>query len=95
MKWPDVDITITRVPVKDSSDNVLYYKEARVYEVKLNGDERTMHYRRQSAVKLTNGFRRIVPGLPHNGVYNDCDGSTTSLENYLCYQDVGIRNGTV
>jgi hypothetical protein len=90
MKWPEVDITIETEAVDvidpnnngDPEDNYTFLKESRFYKVVLDNGINTD--------KLTDGFKRVVPGLPHTDVYDICDGTNTS---HLCYQDIGY--GTV
>ena len=90
MKWPEVSITISseEVTATDSTSQFTFYKESRVYKVELvNGD---------NSNKLTDGFKRVIPEYPRNGVYDICDGSDASKanENYFyCYQEIGY--GTV
>ena len=91
MKWPEIDIEIISTPVTaerlDELGNIVaftFYKESRVYSVTLNSSSDTNT--NTNTDKLTNGFKRIVPELPHTGVYAICDGINDS---FLCQQEIG------
>ena len=87
MKWPEVEIEINSEPVSatgGSQGGFTFLKESRVYKVTLNSSPDA------NTDKLTDGFKRVVPELPHTGVYAICDGNNSS---YLCEQEIGY--GTV
>ena len=83
MRWPEVQIIIDSEAVDAtgaSGNTFTFLKESRVYKVVLNSPPDV------NTDKLTDGFKRVVPELPHTGVYSICDGTNTS---YLCYQEIG------
>jgi len=87
MQWPEVEIIIDPEAVSATGaggDTFTFLKESRIYKVVLNSSPDT------NTDKLTDGFKRVVPELPHTGVYAICDGTNTS---YLCEQEIGY--GTV
>jgi hypothetical protein len=79
----EIEIIIDPEPVTatySDGNSFTFLKESRIYKVILNTPPET------NENKLTDGFKRVVPELPHTGVYDICDGTNTS---HLCYQEIG------